>query len=56
MLEDIEAPYLGFLLNPYALKYYWFEVFECLRKIMLVGVPVFFVDSALEQLMIGVQM
>ena len=44
---------LSFLLNPYLLRCYWFEVFECLRKICLVGFPVFFVDSELEQLMLG---
>ena len=30
-----------------------FEVFECVRKICLVGFPVFFVNSSLEQLMLG---
>ena len=43
----------GFLLNPYLLANYWFEVFECVRKIALVGFPVFFVGSSLEQLMLG---
>ena len=30
-----------------------FEVFECIRKICLVGFPVFFVNSPLEQILIG---
>jgi hypothetical protein len=76
VLDDLEATYLGFLLNPYLLSCFWqrcepnqrlhadsllsellaahrFEVFECARKVALVGFPVFFVDDSLEQLMIG---
>ena len=30
-----------------------FEVFECARKVALVGIPVFFVNDTLEQLMLG---
>jgi hypothetical protein len=44
---------LGFLLNPYLLKCYPFEIVECLRKIALVGLPVFFINASLEQLVIG---
>lgn len=32
---------------------YWFEVFECVRKIMLVGIPVIFPPGTLEQRTLG---
>jgi hypothetical protein len=53
VLDELQATYLGFLLNPYVLRCFWFEVFECARKVALVGVPVFFVNKSLEQLMVG---
>ena len=35
----------GFLLRPYELRVYWFEIVECVRKVALVGIPVFFVND-----------
>jgi hypothetical protein len=53
--EAIEkhAPHLGFLLSPYELRVYWFEVFDSIRKLCLVGIPVFFVQYPLDQLALG---
>ena len=50
VLDKLKANYLGFLLNPYMLRVYWFEIFQCFRKIALVGLPVFFIDRALGDL------
>ena len=38
----------GFLLRPYELRVYWFEIVECVRKVALVGIPVFFVNDCLR--------
>ena len=38
----------------YEMRCCYFEVFECARKIMLVGVPVFFNVGSVEQLTLGI--
>ena len=43
--------YLTPILLPYELRCYWWETFECLRKLSLVGLPVFFEPGSSEQLM-----
>jgi hypothetical protein len=45
-----KAAAVGFLTNQYELRVYSFEVFESLRKLLLVGIPVFLVPYSLEQL------
>ena len=45
--------YFKKLVGPYELRVYWFEVFECARKIALVGLPVFFLPGSLDQLILG---
>jgi hypothetical protein len=34
-------------------RVYWFEIFECVRKLSLVGIPVFYVQASLAQLVSG---
>ncbi len=51
-LEQLPG-YFKKLIGPYELRVYWFEVFECIRKIALVGLPVFFMPGTLEQLILG---
>ena len=41
------------LTNGYEMRTYWFEIFECVRKILLILVPVFFPPDSPEQLTIG---
>lgn len=42
------------MVGSYELRVYWFETFECMRKIALVGLPVFFPDGyEQERLMLG---
>jgi hypothetical protein len=43
-------PILGKLLGPYELRCFYWEIFECVRKILLVGFPVFFTPGSQEQL------
>ena len=52
-LSRKSAGFMSFLLDPYLLSCNWFEVFECVRKLFLVGIPVFFVNDSLEQLVLG---
>merc|ERR1719424_1651204 len=35
------------------MRCYWFEIFECARKILLVGLPVFFEPGTPAQLIFG---
>ena len=42
--------YVRKLTEGYDLRVYWFELFECARKILLVGMPVFFEVGSVEQL------
>jgi len=37
----------------YELRTYWFEIFECLRKIALIGLPIFFPPGSPPQLIFG---
>ena len=37
----------------YELRMYWFEIFECVRKILLVGLPIFFPAGSPAQLIFG---
>lgn len=37
----------------YELRTFWFEIFECLRKVLLVGLPVFFPSGEPSQLILG---
>ena len=41
------------LTNGYEMRTYWFEFFECCRKILLIVVPIFFEQDSPEQLTIG---
>ena len=41
------------LIEGYDLRCYWFELFECARKILLVGMPVFFEMGSVAQLSYG---
>ena len=33
----------------YEMRCYWFEIFECLRKIVLIGVPILLEEGSTEQ-------
>ena len=46
-------PTLRKLMAGYEMRTYWFELFECARKILLVGMPVFFEVGSVEQLAYG---
>lgn len=35
------------------MRTFWFEIFECMRKILLILVPIFFEQDSPEQLTIG---
>jgi hypothetical protein len=37
----------------YELRTYWFEIFECVRKILLIGLPIFFPPGSPPQLIFG---
>ncbi|KOO31505.1 mastigoneme-like protein [Chrysochromulina tobinii] len=37
----------------YELRTYWFEIFECVRKILLIGLPIFFPAGSPAQLIFG---
>ena len=39
--EDVLPKHVLLLLGPYTLKACWYELFEHLRKVLLVGFPVF---------------
>jgi len=45
--------YFKKIIGPYELRVYWFEVVECIRKVLLVGLPVFFRPGTPEQLVLG---
>ena len=55
-LEELKGKMNGMvrkLTAGYELRTYWFEVFECCRKIALVGLPVICRPGSAEQLIIG---
>ena len=51
--DDELASFYSQLVGGYKLRNYWFEIFECFRKLMLIGIPVFFIEESLEQLVLG---
>ena len=53
MLRALLPSGLRRLTAGYELRTYWFELFECLRKILLVGLPVFCPPGTPGQLIIG---
>ena len=46
-------PYFKKLVGPYELRVFYFEIFECVRKIFLIGLPVFFLRGTIEQCVLG---
>ena len=44
---------LAQLTGGYEMRVYWFEVFECARKICLIGLPIFFEPGSPGQLIVG---
>jgi hypothetical protein len=53
-LRDKLPSTLRNLTADYELRTYWFEIFECLRKIALIGLPIFFPPGSPPQLIFGV--
>ena len=51
--EELKELRLAPILWPYTLRCYWWELFECARKVLLVGLPVFFEPGSSEQLTFG---
>ena len=45
MLPDFMMP----LVSPYTLAAFYFEIIECFRKVLIVGIPVFFYPGSIEQ-------
>jgi len=45
--------YLVGLVAPYDYTCYWFETFECIRKLSLTGITCFFPSGSIEQLVVG---
>jgi len=52
-LADALPDYMKKLTNGYKRSAFWFEVFECVRKLAMVCMPVFFAEGSAEQLMFG---
>ena len=46
-------PALKMLTDPYQMRCYWFEVFECARKVLIVGLPVLLPAGSSTQLILG---
>ena len=44
---------LAKLTAAYEMRVYWFEVFECVRKICLLGLPIIFEHGSAAQLIMG---
>ena len=42
------------LVNGYELRTYWWELFECARKISLIAVPIFLPPGSVDQLTVGI--
>ena len=53
-LVDRLDPITAKLITGYELRCFWFEVFECVRKIVLIGVPILFEEGSTEQLFAAV--
>ena len=53
MASALLPPYVHRLIKPYRLQRYNFEIFECARKVALIGIPVFLFAGQLEQLTFG---
>lgn len=51
--DELRQLHLAPVIWPYELRCFWWELFECLRKLCLVGLPVFFEPGSAEQLMFG---
>jgi len=45
--------FLAFLVDPYNYSCFWFEVAECLRKLTLIGVLLFYRQGTVAQLLVG---
>jgi hypothetical protein len=43
-----------FLFKEYEPRYWWFEVFECVRRLMLTGGTVFFLEGSATQIAVGI--
>ena len=51
--ETLGSGGLPKLTDGYEMKVYWFEVFECVRKICLIGLPIFVEPGSSAQLIVG---
>ena len=51
--QDELPKYMKNLIKPYDFRAYWFETFECLRKICLTGITIFFPQGSVEQLVVA---
>lgn len=47
------TPAVQQLTDGYKMSCYWFEIFECLRKLLLLGGPIFFQMGSASQLVVG---
>ena len=47
-LKERLSPFVAKLTDGYEMRCRWFEVFECVRKIMLVGIPALFEPGSVE--------
>jgi len=45
--------YMRPLVKPYDFRCYWFETFECLRKLSLTGITIFFAKGSVMQLVVA---
>ena len=55
--EDALASLPGYfkkLTAPYEYRVYYFEIFECIRKLLLLGLPILFEKGSMPQLVIGI--
>ena len=51
--KELLTPFVEKLTDGYAMRCSHFEVFECVRKIALVGIPALFAPGSVSQLMLG---
>jgi len=53
----VELPkYMLTLVGPYDYKCYWYETVECVRKVLLTGIVVFFPRGSIGQLLVGLML